>query len=31
MLRIQAPEQLKAIRDQVHSQHLPGMLATPEV
>jgi amino acid transporter len=31
MLRIQAPEQLKAIRDQVHSQHLPGMLAAPEV
>ena len=31
MLRIQAPEQLKAIRDQVHSQHLPGLLAAPEV
>ena len=31
MLRIQAPEQLKAIRDQVHSQHLPGILAAPEV
>ncbi len=27
-LRFQAPERLKEIRDEVHSQHSPGMLAT---
>jgi amino acid transporter len=30
-LRIQTPERLKAIRDQVRSQHLPDLLAAPEV
>ena len=29
MLRIQAPERLKAIREQVRSQHLPDLAATP--
>jgi len=27
-LRIQAPERLKAIREQVRSQHLPDLLGT---
>jgi uncharacterized PurR-regulated membrane protein YhhQ (DUF165 family) len=31
VLRIQAPERLKEIRAQVRSQHLPDMLATPEI
>ena len=30
-LKIQAPERLSAIRDQVRTQHLPTLLATPEV
>jgi amino acid transporter len=29
-LRIQAPERLVAIREQVHTQHMPDLLATPE-